>query len=894
MANKDSFSEPSGSFFKFTSLLGLLFPLVSVALPHMLFGSFSSAFLLVALVFSLVCGVNYSLFFWHRLKWLAAWILVLNLNICFGLCLSLSSGLSSSFIPFFPIVLLFSSLLVSLRQSALILFYLILLATCFQFEGLGLGNIYLSSVKHGESLLWYLEVVLCLTLIWLFFYHYSSTLTQKEGALLELNQKLALDKETIDENRGELRVALAETLGSFRDLIEASPFGIAVLRQETVIYVNATAIKMFGASDSEALVGQKVESLVDSSSLKLVESRIKVLMQGSVLKEPVEEVFKKLDGTAFQVLVQSTPIHFEGQAAILTTFQDITEQRRLEKKASEKEEHLHTIFETLSEGVALNEIVYDATGEMIDYRIVEVNRAFYEIADYDKKLEVIGALATKLYRMPGETIQYFWNSHRHQTSHVHNEYFSEANKRHFMISVSPFKNNRFITSFHDITARKQNENEIKTLAFYDALTGLPNRRHLLEQLESLLAHSYRYQKRAAILFIDLDHFKTLNDTHGHAAGDQLLKQVAERIKLCVRETDVVARLGGDEFVVMMGELSQVNLEAATQARVVGEKILVALAEPFFLAGLEYLSSPSIGATLFGEEQESLDEPLKRADLAMYQAKSSGRNTFCFFDPEMQAAVNKKVALEKNLRHALQEKQFKLFYQAQINHEGALIGVEALVRWEDPGRGLISPMEFIPLAEETRLILPLGNWVLRTACEQLVKWASDDKLSALTIAVNISAKQFYHEGFVDEVIETLRVTGATPQLLKLEITESVLISNTELVIVKMKALQDYGIQFSLDDFGTGYSSLSYLKILPFNQLKIDQSFVREILNNKHDGAIAKMILSLAESLDLHVVAEGVETKEQHEFLSSLKCHAFQGYLFNQPLAIDKFEAVFRTT
>ncbi len=437
----------------------------------------------------------------------------------------------------------------------------------------------------------------------------------------------------------------------------------------------------------------------------------------------------------------------------------------------------------------------------------------------------------------------------------------------------------------DITARKQAEAQIERLAFYDALTELPNRQMLLERLGHAVAASARHRSHGGLLFIDLDNFKTLNDTMGHDRGDQLLQQVARRLTQCVRQMDTVARLGGDEFVVMLEELSEDVLEAANQAEAVGKKILAALNQHFDLAGQQHHTSPSIGVTLFFDHLETVDELLKRADLAMYQAKSAGRNTMRFFDPEMQAVVTARAALEVDLRHGLTQGELHLYYQPVVNAAGDATGVEALARWMHPRRGMVSPAEFIPLAEQSGLILPLGQWVLETACAQLVAWSTGPATQHLTMAVNVSARQFRHPDFASQVLALLGKTGANPCRLKLELTESLLLSDVEDAIAKMSELRSIGVNFALDDFGTGYSSLSYLKRLPLDQLKIDQSFLRDVLTDANDAAIVRTILSLAHSLDLTVVAEGVETQGQRDFLERSGCIAFQGYLFGRPVPVE---------
>ncbi|CAM8666453.1 GGDEF domain [Comamonadaceae bacterium] len=438
----------------------------------------------------------------------------------------------------------------------------------------------------------------------------------------------------------------------------------------------------------------------------------------------------------------------------------------------------------------------------------------------------------------------------------------------------------------DISARKAAEAEIERLAFFDALTTLPNRRMLIDRLQHALEASTRNGLHGALLFIDLDNFKVLNDTLGHHMGDLLLQQVAQRLQECVRSADTVARLGGDEFVVMLEELDGDALVAASQAEVVAKKVLSALNKQFALGNHNVHSSPSIGVTLFFQHMHNIEELLKRADLAMYQAKGAGRNTLRFFDPDMQAAASERAEMEADLRRALQDEQFVLYYQPVVDQAGGVTGVEALLRWQHPVRGMVSPATFIPVAEQTGLILPLGRWVLEAACAQLVAWNDSPHTQRLSIAVNVSARQFRHPDFSTHILDLLRTSGANPYRLKLELTESLLLTDFEEAVLKMGELRSIGVSFSLDDFGTGYSSLAYLKRLPLDQLKIDQSFVRDVLTDANDAAIARTILSLAKSLDLGVVAEGVETQGQRDFLLQAGCRAFQGYFFGRPVPVEQ--------
>lgn len=449
---------------------------------------------------------------------------------------------------------------------------------------------------------------------------------------------------------------------------------------------------------------------------------------------------------------------------------------------------------------------------------------------------------------------------------------------------------RFVVIARDITERRAAQDQIQRMAFYDPLTQVPNRRLLMDRLRHAMASMSRHHRNGALLFVDLDNFKVLNDTLGHNKGDLLLQQVAQRLTTCIREGDTVARLGGDEFVVMLENLSEDPQEATQHARAVGEKVLVELGKAYTLSGLPHTSTPSIGVTLFGPEDEDIEEPLKRADLAMYQAKAAGRNTLRFFDPQMQLDVNSRSVLETGLRDALGLQQFHLCYQIQVNSAGDCVGAEALLRWSHPQRGMVSPADFIPLAESTGLIIPIGQWVLDTACSHLAQWAGLPSLAQIRVSVNISPVQFHQQNFVEQVLGAVERAGADPHLLKLELTESLMVSNMQDVISKMNRLKAAGIGFSLDDFGTGYSSLSYLKLMPLEQVKIDQSFIRNILHDANDAAIARMIIVLAESLKLEVIAEGVETAGQRDFLATQQCHVYQGYLFSRPLPVPEFEAL----
>ena len=445
----------------------------------------------------------------------------------------------------------------------------------------------------------------------------------------------------------------------------------------------------------------------------------------------------------------------------------------------------------------------------------------------------------------------------------------------------------------DLTEAKHAEQRIYELAYFDALTGLPNRRLLHEQMAKILTRSARSRQVGALLFIDLDNFKLLNDTLGHDVGDQLLRLVAGRLRDTVRESDHLARLGGDEFVVVLENLGETEDAAVHETQAIGAKLLAALGHPYSLGPRLHSSTPSIGAALFGTAATSVDLLLRQADLAMYRAKGDGRNTLRFFDPGMQAAADQQIDLQNDLRDGIRQQHFELYCQPQFGADGRLVGGEVLVRWRHDARGLVAPGEFISLAESSGLIVPLGSMVLAEACRVLARWARHPRLEGLTMAVNVSAYQLREADFVEEVLETLARSGANPRRLCLELTESVFAENVDAVSARMNALRAHGVRFSLDDFGTGYSSLSYLKRFPLAELKIDRSFVKDLPGDAHAGAIVDAVLALAHTLDLQVVAEGVETGAQRDFLVAHGCRVFQGYLLGKPLPIAGFEAGFAT-
>ncbi|MDP3088746.1 MAG: PAS domain S-box protein [Methylotenera sp.] len=596
------------------------------------------------------------------------------------------------------------------------------------------------------------------------------------------------------------------------------------------------------------------------------------------------EIIVDKTGNRLDFEVRKMPVFDEkGQRkSLIIIGQDVTQRKLVDNELS-----VAAIAFEAQEGM----MVTDANNT-----ILKVNQAFSVITGYSSD-ELVGQTPSLLSSGQHEKEFYvsMWKTVE-TTGHWAGEIYNrrkngEIYPQHLTITVVlDLEGNvsNYVANITDITMSKTAAEEIQHLAFYDPLTRLPNRRLFVDRLNQALVASARNGKDGAVLFLDLDHFKTLNDTLGHDVGDLLLQQVAERLTACVREGDTVARLGGDEYVVLLEDLSGDMLVAAAQAEEVSEKILAALNRPYQLATHEYLSTPSIGVALFADHNQSQEELLKHADIAMYQAKKAGRNAIRFFDPKMQEAILARVDLERELRKALEKHQLHLHYQIQVDQTGQAMGAEALIRWIHSERGLISPFHFIPLAEETGLILPIGQWVLETACAQLKLWEQDKRTHHLTLSINVSPKQFHQANFVSQVQAAVKQYAIDPMKLKLELTESMLLDNVEDTIYTMNALKEVGIRFSLDDFGTGYSSLQYLKRLPLYQLKIDQSFVRDIAVDNSDQAIVRTIIAMAHTLNLSVIAEGVETIEQQDLLLSNGCSSYQGYFFGKPVPIEQFD------
>ena len=683
---------------------------------------------------------------------------------------------------------------------------------------------------------------------------------------------------------------LRESQNQYQELVQWAPLGLCVHHNGRIVYVNPAAMRMWGAATASELRGTRFQSRIHPQYWQSEGARIQAIVDKGQHAPVRHSKYLRVDDRAIDVETQGMPIEYGGTPAVLISFQDISARKQTETTLRDSEDRFRILTQLSSDWyweqdaqhrfVMLSGAVTVSTGlntlDCIGKTHWELPSLNLKPQDWERHQQVLES------RREFRDLEIRWPD---AAGRMH---WSSVSGAPMFSATGVFRGYRGVG--RDVTAQKLAAEQIHRLAFYDALTGLPNRRLLQEQLKKTLQLNNRHRARGALLFIDLDNFKTLNDTLGHDVGDVLLQQVAGRLSTCVREADTVARLGGDEFVVVLDDLSEDALDAASQAETIGKKILVALNAPYRLAGREHRSSPSIGITLMGESVQSVDDLLKQADLAMYQAKAAGRNTLRFFDVAMQSEVDSRAAMESDLRDGLQGgEELELRFQPMVDVHGCIVGAEALVRWQQPERGLVMPADFIPLAETTGLILPLGKWVLNTACNQLAQWALETRMAHLTLAVNVSARELREPDFVAQVAKALKQSGASAQRLRLELTETVLVHRVEDIIVKMEELRQLGVGFSLDDFGTGYSSLSYLKQLPLDLLKIDHSFVRDVLNDPNDAAIARTIVGLGKSLGLAVVAEGVETLAQRDFLADIGCYFYQGFLFADPMPIDEFNA-----
>ena len=707
---------------------------------------------------------------------------------------------------------------------------------------------------------------------WWLLRHYLGRLRLEE----QLRRRLA-EREQARRTVLDREARLQALVGSIQDMI------FVFDTQGRFVYVHAAdADQLIG--DAETLLHRHYREVLPVSLAEQVDRALAELRASGA---PVETEYRiTLAGVArdFQAILSPLTQQDEAFNGVLAVVREVTQSRVTEAQLR----IAATAFET-----HLGMLITDAEG-----KILKVNETFTRLTGY-REAEVVGrnprllssgnhdaAFYRQLWRdvaKKGSWQGEIWN--RRKNGEVFPEWLTISAVHNDVGTLT-----HYVATFSDISQRKAAEAEIHQLAFYDPLTGLPNRRLMLERLEGALKDSYRSGQFGALLYLDLDNFQQVNDTLGHHTGDQLLRQVAHRFNDVLRQSDTLARLGGDEFAVLLHDLGRNQQRVAAVADRVAHKLLGVLQVPISVAGSSMTMTVSIGVTLYRDHSMTLDEILQQADMALFQAKQGGRDTLRFFDPAMQAELHARARLEADLRQALSRKELLLHYQPQVDGEGNMTGVEALLRWQHPQRGMISPGEFIPLAEDNRLIVPIGAWALETACQQLVVWAGDAATAHLTISVNVSPQQFREVQFVERVLAILARTGARPERLKLEVTESLFVEDRDEAHETMRRLRACGVAFALDDFGTGYSSLSYLKRLPLDQLKIDQSFVRDLLEDEASAAIVDSIIALSDSLKLEVIAEGVETSAQQAWLVAHGCHAFQGFYYGRPVPVASLPLV----
>jgi diguanylate cyclase (GGDEF)-like protein/PAS domain S-box-containing protein len=692
--------------------------------------------------------------------------------------------------------------------------------------------------------------------------------------------------------RKRAEMHLRDSEERFRSTFEQAAIGIVHTSLDGhFIRCNQRFAEITGYSQEE-LSGLAFQEITVPADLAEGARAFDQLANGRAESLSIEKRYRRKDGrlvwTKLTISIQrdgqGRPRHF------IAFVEEIDQRKAAEQRMAataealrRTEERYRTVFQTSLDGITIS--------RMSDGLYIDVNQSFLDFMGYERE-EVIGRTSMEIDIWVDANDRPNLMELVRRDSGFRDENIRYKKKNGEILwsrtssSLIEIEGEQCLLSLvRDVSEAKAAAEKIADLAFYDPLTRLPNRRLLLDRLRQTLSASSHSSRKCALLLVDIDNFKSLNDILGHHLGDQLLQEVARRITASIRESDFAARLGEDEFVVMLEDLSEVHDLAAEQAKIVGEKLLAALAHPCQLNGRECLSTSSIGITIVDDRREEASEVLQEADIAMDQAKAAGRNTLRFFSPALQVAASARATLEEDLRQAIRGKQFLLYYQPQVSR-GQVVGVEALIRWKHPQRGILAPGGFISLAEETGLILELGMWVLESACEQIALWAGGEQTAHLTVAVNISALQFRQPEFVEQVLAALKRASADPRNLKLELTESMLVDNIEEVIAKMARLRSHGIGFSLDDFGTGYSSLSYLKRLPLDQLKIDRSFIRDLPADPSSCAIAQAIISLGTAMGLPVIAEGVETEEQRVFLARLGCHSFQGYLTSRPLPVDE--------
>ena len=691
---------------------------------------------------------------------------------------------------------------------------------------------------------------------------------------------LGLLLEDVEQQR-QARDALRQSEAYLKAVTDAMPDVFMVLdEQGTYLKVSTPQHELLAAEQSKLLNRRLQDVLSKEQADRFLEFIARTLDTDQPLS--IEYSMQTLAGIrTFEARARRLEVMVGGRRAVVLLARDISD-----RVALELDQRIAAIAFESQQGM----LVTDA-----QTRIIKANRAFSAITGYSEA-EVLGQ-PTRILGSGHQGAEFYrqmWKA-LYETGGWQGEIWNrrksgEAFPEWLTISAVHDAKGRltnYVASLTDISERKDAEEKIQHLAFYDPLTNLPNRRLMRQRLEQALVVCRREQHYAALIFLDLDDFKNVNDLYGHQIGDGMLCQVAERLRHALRERDTVARFGGDEFVVLLEGLEVNATEAATQVERIGRKLLQTLREPYLIKDQVFSSSASLGIVLFNDEQHTADELMQYADLSMYSAKAAGKDMLSFYDPQMQAVVSMRIELEEDIRRGLAQEEFVLYLQPQADASGNFEGAEALVRWQHPSRGLLAPGVFIDIAERSGLIESLDLAILRQGCELLARWAQQPQTATLSLAVNISARLLYRDDFVCQVREILQQTGASALQLKLEITESLLLTDVDKAVSRMQLLREMGVRFAIDDFGTGYSSMAYLQRLPLDQLKIDQSFVRGLPDDKGNIAIVRAILSMAEGLELEVIVEGVEHPAQQDILRLHGCRHFQGYLFGKPMSVDAF-------
>ena len=709
-------------------------------------------------------------------------------------------------------------------------------------------------------------------------FNVSAALLRQENALLLMAQDITD------------RVRSQEELRRFRMALDSSIDAVYLIDREKMRFIDAneTALATLGYSHEELLRLGPQDLKPDEGELERINRRFDDVIRSDSGTGMIQTMHQRKDGSRLPVEVYLRAVQSEARQLLVAVVRDITQRLQAEAVLRESEERFRVAFNQAAVGLA--HVAPDGRWLMVNNKLCEIvgyeRRELLEMSFQDithpEDLVADWALARRM--IAGELEE----KTREKRYRHKNGYYIWVNLTSSMVRDADGNPKYYSTVVEDISRRKQIEEELLHLANHDALTSLPNRSLLLDRLSQALVFAGRSKSKVAVMLIDLDRFKNINDSLGHDVGDKIIVEIAHRLLASVRAGDTIARLGGDEFVLIRPDVAREDAVAG-----VAQQILEALSCPMTVQGHEFYPTGSIGISMF--PKDGLDGPalLKNADTAMYRAKDAGRNNFQFYAHDMNSRALDRLKLETGLRRALEREEFAVYYQPQMDiASGRIVGVEALLRWEPPGQPTVFPGEFIPSAEETGLIVPIGEWVLRRACSQKKQWHDAGQFTDVRMAVNLSARQFKQQDMVKMVSCVLEETGCRPEWLELEITESVVMENPETAAETLYKLSAMGVHLAIDDFGTGYSSLSYLKRFPIDALKIDKSFVRDITIDADDAAIAKAVIALAHSLKLAVIAEGVETPEQLEFLRAQNCNMMQGYYLSRPLSVDKLEAFMR--